>query len=101
MTAWPVRSCATVPRTASPSEAPIWRELLSRPEAAPVSWAATPTVAVETTGPRHSPKPTPATIEGPRTSVTNAPSALIRPNQANPAAVSSPPMTSSVRGASR
>jgi hypothetical protein len=36
-----------VPRAASPSEAPIWRVLLSRPEAAPVSCVATPAVARE------------------------------------------------------
>ena len=101
MAIWPVRWWAAVPRAASPSEAPIWRELLSRPEAVPVSWGATPAVAMETTGPRQSPKPTLATIEGPRTSVMKAPSGLIRPNQANPVAVRSPPMTSRVRGASR
>ena len=58
----------------------MWRELLRRPEAVPASWGATPPVAAETTGPRQSPKPTLATIDGPRTSEANVPSAQIRPN---------------------
>jgi hypothetical protein len=48
---------------------------------------------METTGPRQGPKPTLAMIEGPRTSVAKAPCGLIRPNQANPVAVSSAPPT--------
>ena len=70
----PVRCWATVPRAASPSDAPIWRELVSRPDAVPLSCGATPAVAVATTGPRQSPKPRPATSEGPRTSVAKEPS---------------------------
>lgn len=33
-----------MPSAASPSEPPIWHELLSRPQAAPISRGATPTV---------------------------------------------------------
>jgi hypothetical protein len=40
--------------------------------------------AVEMTGPRQSPKPTLATIEGPRTSVVKAASGLIRAEPAEP-----------------
>src|SRR5690606_6029130 len=96
-----IRASEAVPRTASPNEAPICLEAFSNAEAAPLWLAGTPIVAVETTGPRHRPKPTLATREGPRTSAANVPLASIKENQANPAADTMAPPISSVRAGSR
>ena len=65
-----MRWVAMVASTASPSEPPTWREVLTSPEASPASERATPATAAMVTGTNEKPRPVVVTTPATRTSLT-------------------------------
>lgn len=96
-----VAAAATALIEARPMLPPSWRALLSRPDAIPASFGATPAVAALAIGTSSGPMPKLVTRDGPRMSTRKVPSGLIRLNQNIPIAPMTPPTISSCRAGNR
>src|SRR4051794_1351786 len=92
---WParsdVRATAMVARIASPSEPPICRAVLTRPDASPASCGALPAIAAMVTGTNARPTPSAVMISAGKTSIPKLPPTGARPNSSIPTPTSAMP----------
>src|SRR5258707_380987 len=78
----------------TPAAPPICWDVLIRPLARPASRSATPPTAAIVTDTKERPRPTAASSDGPRMSAAKPPFHETCPNQINPAAMNTKPLSS-------